>query len=218
MKHNGLFITLEGPDCAGKTTHMSNIKSWFENEWGFDVMTTREPGGTRIGEELRTILKQMDGENQATDMVELLLFSAARRQLLDKVIIPFMETGGIVISDRFLDSTTAYQGYGRGIDIGDIYRAHSIAVGSHMPDLTILFDITPDERLYRKALRDGQNPEKCNFENADLEFHRKVYYGYLDIAAQFPDRVKVVESDRDPDITWNKILPVLRQFHSKRCR
>ena len=214
-KRSGFFITLEGPDCAGKTTHMENIKSWLEIEHGFNVLTCREPGGTVIGEELRRLLKTVDGENQASEIAELLMFSASRRQLLDKVILPHLGTGGVVLCDRFLDSTTAYQGYGRGINLSDIYRAHGIAVGDNLPDLTILLDVDPSERLYRKALRDGKEPEKCNFENEAQKFHNDVRYGYLDIAAQHPDRIKVVESERGIEKTWQNVLKVLKEFFNE---
>jgi len=207
---NGLFITLEGPDCAGKTTHMKNIKQWLEEELHVEVLTCREPGGTRIGEELRRLLKTVSGEDQASEVAELLMFSAARRQLLDKVILPHLQKGGVVLCDRFLDSTTAYQGYGRHIDLEVIYAAHDIAVGKHLPDLTLLLDVTPKERLIRKTMREGGDVEKCNFEDESEGFHNDVRNGYLELAKNEPERFIVVESDRDASITWTRIQAKLK--------
>lgn len=205
----GLFITLEGPDCAGKSTHASIIKQYLETTLEVDVLMCREPGGTLIGEELRSLLKNVGGEDQASEIAELLMFSAARRQLLDKVILPHLAKGGIVICDRFLDSTTAYQGYGRHIDLDTIHAAHDIAVGENLPNLTILLDVGPNERLVRKTMREGNNVENCNFENELIGFHNDVREGYLEIANKNPSRFCIVESDRNADITWKRIKLVL---------
>ncbi len=209
---DGLFITLEGPDCAGKTTHMANIKNWLEVSQGQEVLTCREPGGTYIGEQLRTLLKTVDGENQASEIAELLMFSAARRQLLDKVILPFKKNEGTVLCDRFLDSTTAYQGYGRKIDLDIIYAAHGVAVGNNYPDLTILLDVSPKERLIRKTMREGGDIEQCNFENETVGFHNDVRNGYLQIAQHYPSRFIVIESDREQEVTWVRIRTQLERY------
>jgi len=215
VEPKGLFISLEGPDCAGKTTHVNNIAKWLEETQGRDVLKCREPGGTYIGEQLRSLLKTVSGEDQASEIAELLMFSAARRQLLDKVILPHVDKGGVVLCDRFLDSTTAYQGYGRHIDLKTIYAAHSIAVGNNYPDITILLDVTPKERLIRKAIRDGNDPEKCNFENESVGFHNDVRNGYLEIVRLHPGRFIVIESDRDAEVTWNRIKEQLELRFAK---
>lgn len=185
-----MFVTFEGPEGGGKTTQIRLLAEWLTS-LGCDVVTTREPGGTRIGNAIRAVL--LDPEN--TEMraeAEILLFSAARAQLVGQVIRPQLERGGVVVSDRFADSTFAYQGYGRGLDLGALRMITAFATGGLTPDLTICLDLPVAEGLRRK--RGGAVVEWNRMEREEREFHERVRVGYLALASEAGERWLVVDA------------------------
>ena len=189
MKENymkrGLFITFEGVDGCGKTTQIELIKAYLKNK-GRETLVTREPGAKGLGEKLRDILLNYDGE--VSPVCESFLFLADRAQHVDCIIKPAIQLGKIVLCDRHTDSTLAYQGYGRGLDIDEINKLNNIATSGLKPDLTIVFDIDVET----SAKRVGK--EKDRMESAGIEFFNKVREGYLNIAKLEPNRVKVINS------------------------
>lgn len=200
----GLFITLEGPDCAGKSTQQRLLAEHLTS-LSYDVLTTREPGGTKIGEELRNLVKHVMGADAPCDEAELFMFSASRAQLTRKVIQPHLETGGIVICDRYADSTTVYQGYARGLDQAGIQQMHEIAVGERWPDITLLIDVDPVIGRRRNAARAETVEAGDRFEAEELAFHTKVRNGFLDLAKQHPKRFIVIDGNRDIDAIQHEI-------------
>lgn len=176
-----LFITFEGPEGSGKTTQLKLLAEWLR-ERGCDVLATREPGGTAISEAIRAILLDPTRREMQPE-AEILLFSAARAQIVAQVIRPHLQGGGIVLCDRYADSTLAYQGYGRGLDLDTLRTITAFATGGLVPDLTIYLDIAIEEGLRRKV------PQEWNrLEAQALAFHQRVREGYLEMAAGEPDR------------------------------
>jgi len=188
-----LFITFEGPEGSGKTTQMELLRDYLE-EKGYSVLATREPGGTSIGDQIRTIL--LDPHN--TEMLpasEALLFSAARAQIVHQVIRPHLERGGIVLCDRYADSTLAYQGYGHGLDLEMLRTITALATGGLKPDLTIYLDIDVEEGLQRKlAAHKAGKTEWNRLDRQEAAFHRRVREGYLQMAADEPNRWLVIDA------------------------
>ncbi|CCO24623.1 dTMP kinase [Maridesulfovibrio hydrothermalis] len=195
-----MFITFEGIEGTGKTTQIKLLKAFLE-ESGHTVDVTLEPGGSRIGRELRKILLNMESTD-ITGECELFLYLADRAQHVSQVIRPAVEAGKIVISDRFADSTIVYQGYGRGLDPKLLRSLNDVAVGSHWPDLTILLDIEPEVGLKRamtRNLQENKMQEEGRFEAESLEFHNRIREGYLTWAALNHERIIVVNADQSPE-------------------
>jgi dTMP kinase len=188
----GLFVTLEGPEGSGKTTHARLLATWLA-EAGYDVLTTREPGGTRIGDVVRTLLLDpvYAGIRPET---EFLLFSAARAQIVGEVIRPHLGQGGIVVCDRFADSSLAYQGYGRRLDQETVHTITAFATGGLLPDLTFCLDLPVREGFRRK--QDGGLGRPDRLEQERLEFHERVRQGYLALAKAEPNRWVIVDATR----------------------
>ena len=183
------FLTLDGIDGSGKSTHLATIREWFERR-GMPVLFTREPGGTPLGEELRRLLLSPD--SRVGLRTETLLMFAARRQHLEDVILPALDKGIHVVSDRFTDATFAYQGGGRGIPLADIEVLENWVQGSLRPNLTLLLDVplgVSFERITRSR-------EKDRFEQEEAEFFARVRRAYLDRAAAHPQRYRVIDSNR----------------------
>ncbi len=200
-----MFITLEGPDGSGKTTQAQLLAEWLRQE-GYDVVLTREPGGSEIGEQIRAVLH--DPRNTGMDArAEILLYSASRAQHVAQLIRPALAIGKIVISDRYADSTLAYQGYGRGLDLGMLRVITAFATGGLTPDLTICLDIAPQAGLQRR--RSGQG-EWNRLDAEALEFHRRVRAGYLELAGQEPTRWVVIDADRPPGEVQARIRSVVQ--------
>ena len=186
-----MFITLEGPEGSGKSSQIGLLAA-FLREQGFGVLQTREPGGTRIGDQIRACLHDVDN-GEMTAVTEVLLYAASRAQHVDELIRPALAAGQIVLCDRFADSTIAYQGYGRGLDLTDLHTLTRIATGGLKPHLTLLLDIAVERGLARrKAGRDEMN-------RLDLEavsFHQRVRQGYHTLAAAEPKRWVTIDADR----------------------
>jgi dTMP kinase len=187
-----MFLTFEGVDCSGKTTQAAMLVEALRARGGRLVHFIREPGGTAISERLREIL--LDRNNlELSELTELFLFSASRAQLVAQVILPALGRGEIVVCDRFYDSTTAYQGYGRGLDLEAVRRINAVATAGTYPDLTVLVDITVGEIEARKKTSGG-SPDRM--ENSGREFYDRVRKGYLAIARREPGRFIVVDGMR----------------------
>ncbi len=190
---NGLFITLEGVEGSGKTTQLSRLKKHLEST-GHRIVVTREPGGTPISEAIRDIL--LDPTNGAMHpMTELLLYEAARAQHVAEHIRPALESGAIVLSDRYTDSTTAYQGAGRSISPETVGQLHQIATQGVWPDLTIVIDLDPTEGLRRRA----DDHAHDRIESEPVDFHRQVRTAFLALAEIESERIKVVDGSMSPD-------------------
>lgn len=199
----GLFITFEGADGCGKTTQLNLVKEFLEAN-DYEVMLTREPGGKGLGEKLRNILLNYEGE--VADKCESFLFLADRAQNIDKIVKPALEEGKIVLCDRHTDSTVAYQGYGRGLDIEQINYLNNIATGSIKPDLTLIYDVDIETSMSRV----GQ--EKDRMENSGMEFFNRVRDGYLKIAKNEPQRVKVINSTKTIDEVFEDTIGVIEEY------
>ena len=193
--HPGRLITFEGPEGAGKSTQLKLLAGYLTQK-GFDVIATREPGGTPLAEQLRAVIKTFEGEEKLHNTTELLLIEAARSQHVREVIRPALAAGKIVLCDRYFDSTTAYQGGARGFDAEAIDALNDLAIAECAPDLTLLFDLTPEAGFARTRTRTETQGEHDRFEEEKLEFHRQVRESYLTIAAREPERVRVVAADR----------------------
>ena len=197
------FIVFEGGDGSGKSTQ-AHVLSRRLRRSNIKVLRTHEPGGTSLGQALRRLLKS--GEPMLP-ISELMLFEAARAQLVDKVIRPFLDDGGVVIADRFTSSTMTYQGYGRGLDHELIERLNREATGGLKPDLTVLLDLPVETALARK------NSIADNFDDAPVEFHRKIRQGYVALAAADPDGWLVLDGQRTPkelsQEIWTKVQTIL---------
>lgn len=205
----GLFITLEGGEGAGKSTQIQMLKSALE-KMGYSLLLTREPGGSKGGELIRPLL--VSGEADWDAVSETLLFSAARRDHLTHKVWPALKEGKIVLSDRFADSTLAYQGYGRGDnpEIQQIVkRLYKIVAGDFEPDLTIILDIDPKIGLKRSCDRAG-NTEK-RFENMDFSFHKNLRNGFLKIASDNPKRYHVVDANRTAEEVHADIMKIIKE-------
>lgn len=190
MNRKGKFITFEGPEGAGKTTVISVIYERLQKS-GEKVLLTREPGGIKISEEIRNII--LDNRNVEMDAkTEALLYAAARRQHLVERVIPALEDGYIVLCDRFIDSSLAYQGYGREIGMDEILEINQFAIDETMPDLTIFFDISPEEGLAR--VTSNEKREQNRLDNEKLSFHKKVYEGYQQVINRYSDRIVLTDA------------------------
>jgi dTMP kinase len=200
----GLFITFEGPDGSGKTTQLQLLVRWL-HEWEREVVLTREPGGTAIGEQIRTVLH--DPDNKAMDArTEILLYAADRAQHVAQMIRPALANDKIVISDRYVDSTLAYQGYGREMDLARLRTITDFATGGLKPDLTFYLDILPEEGLQRRQL----GGEEWNRMDAEaLAFHRRVRAGYLALVEADQGRWEVIDADRPVEDVQAEIRSVV---------
>lgn len=201
----GAFITLEGGDGSGKSTQLKLLTEYLKNN-GYDCVFTREPGGTKISEKIREII--LDGNNtEETDEAEALLYAAARAQLVKEVIIPAVESGKIVVCDRFIDSSIAYQGYARGLGKEFIENINSYALKNCMPTVTLFFDIPPRKAFERKGGADKND----RIELSGIEFHDKVYAGYKACAESYPQRIVEINAEQTPEEVFNDVLNALRE-------
>lgn len=198
----GKFITFEGSEGCGKSTQIQRFVASLESR-GLEVIQTREPGGTVVGEKIRQIL-QFDPETaDLTDETELLLFAASRAQLVRYVIEPALKSGKWVVADRFLDSTAVYQGVGRGLDLSSVQSINRFAVGETMPDLTILLDL--DVTIGHARAVAASNGKQDRMEDQPIQFFEAVRQGYLDLAKEEPERIAVIDASKEIDEVTAKI-------------
>lgn len=199
----GMFITIEGCDGCGKSTATALVVKSLQDK-GYDVVHTREPGGIDIAEQIRSVI--LDPKN--TDMekrCEALLYAASRRQHLVQKVLPALKNGQIVICERFVDSSLAYQGYARGIGIDSVWQINQFAIEDHMPDITIFMDVDYQIGLQRIANRAGK--DRLDVETSG--FHKKVYEGFQLVVDQFKDRITVVDASNDIDTVVADMLAVI---------
>lgn len=197
-----MFITLEGPEGSGKTSHVPALVEYLR-EKGYTVFPTREPGGTSIGEQVRDVLHNLKN-TEMHPRTETLLYQAARAQFVEQVVRPRLALGEIVLSDRYADSTIAYQGYGHQQDLEQVRALVKYATGGLIPDLTILLDVDVEIGIGRKT----KSQEWNRMDAYTLEFHQRVRDGYLEMAKQEPGRWVVVDAER----VWDEVQEVLRKI------
>ncbi|MBI5643043.1 MAG: dTMP kinase [Deltaproteobacteria bacterium] len=213
----GLFITFEGIEGCGKTTQIDLLKKYFEAK-GRDVLSLREPGGTELGEKVRGIL--LNSSSEPIDaQAELFLYEACRAQLVSRIIRPALSEGKVVISDRFIDSTVAYQGYGRGLDIGSVSLMNAFATGGLIPAVTFLLDCEPEVGLKRawERIDASTGPREDRFEKENIIFHKKVREGYLSLSRAEP-RIRVVNASGEIPSIHGEICDIInkmREFDRK---
>jgi len=196
-----LFITLEGPEGSGKTSHLSHLADYLRNK-GYSVFTTREPGGTSIGEQIREVIHDLKNQ-EMHPRTETLLYQAARAQIVEQIIKPRLASGEVVISDRYYDSTIAYQGYGHQQDLDQVRALVKYATGGLIPDLTILLDLDVEVGLGRKK----KDNEWNRLDAYTVEFHKRVRAGYLEMVKAEPKRWEVVDAGQP----WEAVQEELRR-------
>ena len=205
MKRNGKFITFEGCDGCGKSTQLSLLIDYLK-ENGVPHIFTREPGGGKISEAIRGIL--LSGKNtEMSDECEALLYAAARAQHIKDRVEPALQEGKLVVCDRYVDSSFAYQAYARGLGMEFVEKINAFALEGFLPDVTVFFDLSPKEAFARKKGAD----EDDRMELAGLAFHERVYEGYLDLAKKYPDRFVVINARKSIEEIASEVLAVLKE-------
>jgi dTMP kinase len=199
----GILITIEGIDGAGKSTQAQMLAEWLRAEKR-DVVLTREPGGTELGERLRPLL--LDGQARVGAAAELFLYAADRAQHVEEVIRPALAAERVVICERYSDSTAAYQGYGRGLDTGFVQRVNQFATGGLVPDLTLLLDVAVELARARMA----GTPDRL--ERQEAAFHERVRAGYLELARVQPERLRTVDAAATPQIVFGEVQRIVSAF------
>ena len=207
----GRFITFEGGEGCGKSTQVARLRAALA-ERGVETVLTREPGGTRLAEQIRALLKD-ELDDPPTDRSELLLFLAARAQLVETVIRPALAAGKWVVSDRFSDSTLAYQGYGRGLPLDVIRRTNDFACGGLRPDLTLLLDVDPETARARMRGREAATRTAADrIECAGDAFHARLREGFHALAAAEPARIVTIDATGTPDAVWSRVWTSISRF------
>ena len=200
-----MFITIEGPEGSGKTTAVNTAVQELE-KMGYQIVRTREPGGTPIAEQIRNVI--LDKNNVAMDQrTEALLYAASRRQHLVEKVWPALKEGKIVICDRYLDSSLAYQGGARGLGVDNILQVNSFATEGTFPDLTLLFDIDPELGLARIAANSDREVNRLDLE--EIEFHKKVRNTFLELAKRYPERFVVIDASQSKEEVAEQTLEVM---------
>lgn len=212
MAAAGRFITFEGGEGCGKSTQIRLLADRLRAA-GKEVLLTREPGGTALAEKIRTLVRE-ESDDPPNSRAETLLFLASRAQVVEGVIRPALESGTWVLCDRFADSTFAYQGYGRGLDLDELRRINSFATGGLAPDRTILLNVSPDVSAKRMRAREAAtNTGADRMEKAGDDFHSRLRRGFLELAAAEPERFSVIQADGGVEevgeAVWNSIQPML---------
>ena len=210
MEKRGAFITFEGGEGAGKTTVLNRLAEKLQEE-GYQVVTTREPGGIKIAEEIRNVIldiehTEMDGRTEA------LLYAAARRQHLVEKVLPALAKGQIVLCDRFIDSSLAYQGFARGLGVEEVMAINDFAIDGHFPDLTLLFDIEPELGL--KRIKADQDREVNRLDQETLAFHQLVREGYLQLAEK-ETRIQMIDASKSVDEVFHVVWSFLHAYLTK---
>ena len=210
MKRN-LFITFEGPEGAGKSTVLARIVELLTEE-NIEVMATREPGGIEISEKIREVI--LNPNHTAMDEhTEALLYAAARSQHYFEKVEPALKQGKLVLCDRFIDSSLAYQGYARGLGIEEVLSINEFAIGKQMPDLTILFDLEPEVGLARIHAHSDREVNRLDVES--LAFHKKVRQGYREVVKRYPNRIVVVNADQSIEQVIDEVWKILKEVVTK---
>ena len=212
MAAAGRFITFEGGEGCGKSTQIRLLADRLRAA-GKEVLLTREPGGTALAEKIRTLVRE-ESDDPPNSLAETLLFLASRAQVVEGVIRPALESGTWVLCDRFADSTFAYQGYGRGLDLDELRRINSFATGGLAPDRTILLNVSPEVSAKRMRAREAAtNTGADRMEKAGDDFHFRLRQGFLELAAAEPERFSVIQADgaveEVEEAVWNSIQPML---------
>ena len=207
-KPTGKLISFEGSEGSGKSTQISRLAAHLQQN-GREVVSTREPGGTEIGEQIRNIIVHNSKGDEMCAETELLLFTAARAQVVREVIAPALVRGAVVLSDRFLDSSTVYQGIGRNLAADPVSRINHFAVGNVMPDLTVVIDVPTEVSLARIRRRASDLPDRMERENID--FYKKIREGYLVLAKGLPDRFVVFDGTLNEDALEKKIWATVKE-------
>ncbi len=204
---SGIFITFEGGEGSGKTTIAAIVKEILDKE-GYQVTLTREPGGVEIAEEIRDIIHDIKNTNMDRK-TEALLYAASRRQHLVEKVIPALEKGNIVICDRYVDSSMVYQGIARGIGIDEVYEMNLFATENILPNRTIFFDIRPEDGLSRVYANKVREVNRLDLEK--IEFHKKVYDGYMSICDKFTDRIVKIDASQSIEGVLSQVLEKIRE-------
>lgn len=201
----GKFVTFEGCEGVGKSRQIKMLKEYLDAN-GVNYFLTREPGGSSVSEQIRKVI--LDGNNVTmTDSCEALLYAASRVQLLEEIIKPELDKGTLVLCDRYVDSSLAYQGYARGLGVQFVEKINSYAMENFMPDYTIFLNLTPELAFKRKGGVDAGD----RVELSGIEFHNKVYNGYLELAKKYSDRFIVIDASGSKEQTHNKIINALKE-------
>lgn len=203
----GYFITFEGPDGAGKSTQIQLLNDYLKAE-GWDTVLTREPGGTPIGEKIRSII--LDVENREMNPIaEMLLYAAARAQHVSQLIKPALEKGKIVLCDRFVDSSIAYQGFGRELGVDMVEGVNHFALQGIVPDLTILFAIDPEKGLERGRTR---HRGMDRLEKEQMDFHKKVYEGFISLSHKYPQRIRIIDANLEIEKIHESVISEIQRL------
>jgi dTMP kinase len=211
MKPQNIFITIEGGEGSGKSTQSALLKEYFESK-GFEVLLTREPGGTAVAEAIRKLL--LNPNSNLSPISELLLYEAARAQHIEEIIKPALAQGKVVICDRFTDATFAYQGYGRKISLSLIKKLNDASTDGLMPGITIYLDIPPDLGVGKAKTLDKEDYgiSGDRIERESLNFHKAVRKGYLDLAKEYPKRIKTIKTQKKAEFTQTVIRKFIDEF------
>ncbi|KEH98315.1 dTMP kinase [Clostridium massiliodielmoense] len=204
--NKGVFITLEGPEGSGKTTIVKMIEEYLKKN-NVDYISTREPGGINISEQIRNVILNRDN-TEMDPRTEALLYVASRRQHLAERVIPALESGKVVICDRFVDSSLAYQGYARGIGIDEVMEINEFAIDGYMPDLTLYLDIEPEIGLNRISKNSEREVNRLDLEK--LDFHKKVREGYFKLLERYPNRIKQINANQSVDKVFTEVKNFLK--------
>jgi len=204
----GLFITFEGGEGSGKTSIINKLVPLLEKK-GLNILTSREPGGVRIAEEIRNIILNPENTEMCSE-TEALLFAASRMQHLKEKVIPALNQNKVVICDRYLDSSLVYQGYCRGLGFEKVLQANAFAT-EYMPDVTFFIDVTPEVGLSRLKNRSGKIDR---LDKEKIDFHNKIYDGYIELTKMYPNRIQRIQGERDIDLIvediYNRIIELLK--------
>ena len=203
----GYFVTFEGTEGSGKTTVIEKVEQYYINK-GYKVIRTREPGGSKIAEDIRNVILDVNNTNMDA-ITEAMLYAASRRQHLVEKVIPYLEQGYIVLCDRFIDSSLAYQGHARGLGIEKVYQMSLMATNGLLPDVTIYIDVKPEVGLSRIK---SNNREQNRLDLEKITFHEKVYEGYHLVSEMFKDRFKVINGEQERECVLNDTLETLNNI------
>lgn len=199
------FITFEGADGSGKTTHINLLANYFEQQKR-PILVTREPGGTKLGNTIRNLVLS-GAENNITAMAEMLLIAAARAEHVEKVLRPALEADKVILCDRYIDSSLVYQGIGLNLGLDLVAKINDIIVGGLWPDLTIILDVTPEEAYQRSIVARRQADR---IESRGLDYYRQVCKGYRSLAHKWPERIRLVDSSRPQGLVHQDIVEIIK--------